>query len=76
VLVAQRVTADTISMLNWCSGIVCGMRGRQMAMSPTRYLTVNVDGLKVFYRDAGPSDAPAVLLLHGFPLNSDLLYRN
>ena len=39
-------------------------------MSPTRYLTVNVDGLNVFYRDAGPSDAPAVLLLHGFPSSS------
>jgi pimeloyl-ACP methyl ester carboxylesterase len=39
-------------------------------MSPTRYLTVNVDGLNVFYRDAGPSDAPTVLLLHGFPSSS------
>ena len=32
-----------------------------------KYLTVDVDGFKVFYREAGASDAPALLLLHGFP---------
>ncbi|MFI9272268.1 alpha/beta fold hydrolase [Kitasatospora sp. NPDC052896] len=31
------------------------------------YRSVDVDGLKVFYREAGPKDAPALLLLHGFP---------
>jgi pimeloyl-ACP methyl ester carboxylesterase len=36
-------------------------------MSHIRYLTVDVDGLLVFYREAGPRDAPALLLLHGFP---------
>ncbi len=39
-------------------------------MSPTRYLTVNVDGLNVFYREEGPPDAPTVTLLHGFPSSS------
>ena len=29
--------------------------------------TVKVDGLDIFYREAGPQDAPTVLLLHGFP---------
>jgi pimeloyl-ACP methyl ester carboxylesterase len=33
----------------------------------TTYHTVAVKGLKVFYRQAGPSDAPKLLLLHGFP---------
>ena len=33
----------------------------------TRYHTVDVDGLKLFYREAGASEAPALLLLHGFP---------
>jgi pimeloyl-ACP methyl ester carboxylesterase len=36
-------------------------------MSATRYRTVDVDGLKVFYREAGPTDAPTILLLHGYP---------
>lgn len=39
-------------------------------MTPTRYRTVTVDGLNMFYREAGPPDAPAVLLLHGFPSSS------
>lgn len=33
---------------------------------------VDVDGHRVFYREAGPADAPAVLLLHGFPTSSHL----
>ena len=31
---------------------------------------VEADGVKVFYREAGPNDAPIVLLLHGFPTSS------
>jgi pimeloyl-ACP methyl ester carboxylesterase len=34
------------------------------------YHTVEIDGLKIFYREAGPTDAPAPLLLHGFPSSS------
>jgi alpha-beta hydrolase superfamily lysophospholipase len=31
---------------------------------------VEADGVKVSYREAGPSDAPVVLFLHGFPTSS------
>jgi pimeloyl-ACP methyl ester carboxylesterase len=34
------------------------------------YRTVNVDGLSIFYREAGLKDAPALLLLHGLPSSS------
>lgn len=34
------------------------------------YRTIKVDGLSIFYREAGPKDAPAILLLHGFPSSS------
>jgi pimeloyl-ACP methyl ester carboxylesterase len=34
------------------------------------YRTVTVDGLNVFYREAGAADAPTLLLLHGFPSSS------
>jgi pimeloyl-ACP methyl ester carboxylesterase len=34
---------------------------------PVRYRAADVDGFKVFYREAGPLDAPKLLLLHGFP---------
>src|SRR5271166_6096930 len=36
-------------------------------MSRIKYLTADVDGLRVFYREVGARDAPALLLLHGFP---------
>lgn len=36
-------------------------------MSAVRYQTVDVDGFNIFYREAGPSDGPKLLLLHGFP---------
>ena len=39
------------------------------------YRTLNVDGLEIFYREAGPWHAPAVLLLHGFPSSSHM-FRN
>ncbi|MFT3882395.1 MAG: alpha/beta hydrolase [Gemmatales bacterium] len=34
------------------------------------YHTVKVDGLSIFYREAGPKDAPTLLLLHGLPSSS------
>src|SRR5882724_9945939 len=36
----------------------------------TSYHTVNVDGLNIFYREAGSKDAPTLLLLHGLPSSS------
>ncbi len=37
------------------------------AASRMRHRTVTVDGLDIFYREAGPTDAPTLVLLHGFP---------
>jgi pimeloyl-ACP methyl ester carboxylesterase len=37
---------------------------------PTLYRTTKIDGLSIFYREAGPKDAPALLLLHGLPSSS------
>jgi pimeloyl-ACP methyl ester carboxylesterase len=39
------------------------------------YHTVSIDGVEVFYRDAGPPEAPVLLLLHGFPTSSHM-FRN
>lgn len=39
------------------------------------YHTANIDGVKVFYREAGSKNAPTVLLLHGFPTSSHM-FRN
>src|SRR5438034_7873342 len=37
---------------------------------PTSYRTMQIDGLSIFYREAGPKDAPTLLLLHGLPSSS------
>src|SRR6266481_6025726 len=41
-------------------------------MTKSNYRKVDVDGLNVFYREAGRTDAPALLLLHGFPTSSHM----
>jgi len=41
----------------------------------TRYKQATVDGNKIFYREAGPEKAAAILLLHGFPTSSHM-FRN
>ncbi|MEE9130424.1 MAG: alpha/beta hydrolase [Phycisphaerales bacterium] len=37
--------------------------------------SIEIDGLDIFYREAGPADAPTILLLHGFPTSSHM-FRN
>ena len=41
----------------------------------THHRTAKVDGLDIFYREAGPHDVPVILLLHGFPTSSHM-FRN
>jgi pimeloyl-ACP methyl ester carboxylesterase len=41
-------------------------------MTAIKYRSADVDGLKVFYREAGAANAPALLLLHGFPSASHM----
>jgi pimeloyl-ACP methyl ester carboxylesterase len=50
---------------------------RPTSTPPTEVLHrfVKVNGLDIFYREAGPKDAPTILLLHGFPTSSHM-YRN
>jgi pimeloyl-ACP methyl ester carboxylesterase len=60
-----------------CLGLTTAARGQaaragqsSATVEPTYYRTVKVDGLSIFYREAGRSDAPTILLLHGFPSSS------
>ena len=62
------------------AGAQAGAQGHahpaRAAVVPTvTHRTIDVGGLRIFYREAGPRDAPAVLLLHGFPSSSHM-YRN
>jgi pimeloyl-ACP methyl ester carboxylesterase len=41
-------------------------------MTKVRFEKVDVDGFKIFYREAGPKDGPVLLLLHGFPTSGHM----
>jgi pimeloyl-ACP methyl ester carboxylesterase len=46
-------------------------QGKERPMKQaTFYRTIQVDGLSIFYREAGPKDEPTLLLLHGLPSSS------
>ncbi len=46
-------------------------QGKELSMKyPTFYRTTQIDGLSIFCREAGPKDAPTILLLHGLPSSS------
>src|SRR6516164_3573499 len=47
----------------------------ELPSSKIVYRTTKIEGLDIFYREAGPKDAPVVLLLHGFP-SSSFMFRN
>jgi len=47
----------------------------QPGIPVVHYHNASVDGVDIFYREAGPADAPVVLLLHGFPTSSHM-FRN
>jgi len=42
---------------------------------PTQHKTVQVGDVEIFYREAGPAQAPTIVLLHGFPTSSHM-FRN
>ena len=43
--------------------------------NPTMHKNIEIDGLDIFYREAGNPNAPTILLLHGFPTSSHM-FRN
>jgi len=50
--------------------------GRTVAAPPViHHRSAKIDGVNIFYREAGPRDAPVLLLLHGFPTSSHM-FRN
>ncbi|QDT73600.1 Haloalkane dehalogenase [Lacipirellula limnantheis] len=48
---------------------------RETPTSQVLHRTVKIDGLDIAYREAGPKNAPTLLLLHGFPTSSHM-FRN
>ena len=46
-----------------------------VAMHATAHKTTTVNGVEVFYREAGPANAPTIVLLHGFPTSSHMFRK-
>src|SRR5258707_133837 len=62
-----------LAAIAWALGLTHSISAQQ----PVKVLhkTVKVGDLDIFYREAGPKDAPTILLLHGFPTSSQM-FRN
>jgi len=50
-------------------------RSHAIELSKTKFKTQKIEGLDIFYREAGSKDKPTLLLLHGFPTSSHM-FRN
>ena len=62
-------------MLTCVQASQAGAVDAKQAVQRTEHKTIEVNGVEVFYREAGPKDAPTILLLHGFPTSSHM-FRN
>jgi len=53
-------------------GVTLGVDSIKGSRMPqlTNYRSISIQGVSIFYREAGPSDAPTILLLHGLPSSS------
>ncbi len=65
-----------VSLLTVAIVVMIGLRTNDLeAQNATLHKTVEVDGVEIFYREAGPREAPTILLLHGYPTSSHM-FRN
>ena len=76
---ARYPAISMLVMLALCAAIpppsLAEAQPRRADSAVTRHRTATVDGIDIFYREAGVADGPAVLLLHGFPTSSHM-FRN
>ncbi len=72
VAACQTQTTDTEGESSGAESEVAASEG---APSRVHYRTTEIDGLEIFYREAGSRENPTILLLHGFPTSSHM-FRN
>src|SRR5215470_6636642 len=64
-------TALVVAVMLGSFHLLAQVQGKERPVQhPTSYRTTQIDGLSIFYREAGPKDAPTIRLLHGFPSSS------
>ena len=72
----KKLLANLFAVALVFSALGCGLStARAQASGRVTYKTVKIDGLDIFYREAGSPANPTVLLLHGFPTSSQM-FRN
>jgi hypothetical protein len=58
------------TVLTAAAALIVGNAGQAASLestsATTTYHSVTIDGVGVFYREAGPKEAPTLVLLHGF----------
>lgn len=88
-IIRNRVSSATVLALSMAASLAAGvwsLRAFAGHATPaaveavqdqvqTLHKTIVVNGQEIFYREAGPADAPTILLLHGFPTSSHM-FRN
>ncbi len=77
-LVATALSLSLIVILLsavWPQSVSAAEEKLTVATTQTLHKTINIDGVEIFYREAGPAGAPTILLLHGFPTSSHM-FRN
>jgi len=68
--------AGALATLTWATTIAAPTAGPAAgATLAVHYKSAKIEGVEIFYREAGPKDAPVILLLHGFPTSSQM-FRN
>src|SRR5499433_491122 len=74
-----KVALSTSLLLASVSGAAVALRAhatrRRRVDVAVRHTTIRIGDVDIFYREAGPKNAPAILLLHGFPTSSQM-FRN
>jgi len=71
-LVAKSVLAISLLIPGFMYSSAHADEPANINVTQTLHKTINVDGVEIFYREAGPKDAPTILLLHGFPTSSHM----
>ncbi|GJM15761.1 MAG: hydrolase [Thermodesulfobacteriota bacterium] len=69
-MIAGSITPNLSS--NDLSGVSAFAGEQSQSNNQTLHKTIKIDGLDIFYREAGSKDAPTIVLLHGFPTSSHM----
>ncbi|MFQ3242872.1 MAG: alpha-beta hydrolase superfamily lysophospholipase, partial [Lentimonas sp.] len=70
--ITQQITSLLIAGIASTSFALASTETAAATQNDVLYKTVEIDGVDIFYREAGSPDAPTLLLLHGFPTSSHM----